>query len=193
MKNFRTALILAAATFAAVASAQQSPATARTFGYTSAQAVSADYSNAPASFRMGTKVMVTPYLYVSGNLGAEWTVTGWGAGESTKSETISILHNETLTFVFSDMGDLKKTDGTRTGSQTIGLQTQFQCLRDSGDKLILDSGLIPAVKLNGSWGPIDTRDSHGKLVVVLTRKITLDPGVGPGAYENVGTLTITRN
>lgn len=193
MKQIRIALLLSALTLTAAALAD-GPATGRSFSYSGTDATAADYSNGGAVFKLRTKVTVAPYLYVSGNLGAAWTVNGWGSGDDAKSESLVLFHNETLTFVMSDFSDLKKTDGTKTGSQAIGLQGQLRLYKgDANGAPLMDTSLVPAAKLNGAWGPVGSGDTGGKATLTFTRKITLDAGVGPGSYENVGTLTFSRN
>lgn len=198
MKSTNMIRGLAAAALALGASVAFAQSTGRSFTYTAGDAVDQDYSsagNVNLSFR--TTVNVNAYLYILGNLGADWTVDGWGVGQDERTESLFMYHNETLVFDFSNFGNLAKTAGTSTGSQSISLAARIKLMNDATSALLFDSGMLPAADLNTTFQPAGPSfaalDSDGKLKIEATRKITLDAGVGPGTYENVGTITVIRN
>jgi hypothetical protein len=186
------------AVIAAAASAQQGPVAGRSFSYTSSMAADGDYSaSGTTALSVDTKVTVNPYLYITGNLGANWIVNGWGSGQDTQVNVIKFFHNETLTLVCSNFDNPAKTSGTKTGAQAVSLSGQFALLNDKTGASLYDSGMLPIGQLNSLFtaaGPnFGTKDSGGVLRLQLGRQISIDPTVGPGTYENVGTITVVRN
>lgn len=170
----------------------------RVFDYQPADFVDQDYSGAgDVSLEVKTKVNVLPYLYVIGNFGAEWTVQGWGEGTDSRDEELLVYHNESLTLDIEDLGDLQKTSGTNSGAQTIALFGRIRAYNDSTNVELMDSTELPASDFNTFFNPngptLGAELSGGKLRLAVTRRIALSAGVGPGTYENVGTLTVIRN
>jgi hypothetical protein len=179
----------------AMASAQ---ATQRSFSYTSKDAVDQDYSSAgTVTLHAKTKVTVNPYLYIKGNLGAEWTVDGWGSGVDARSEDIKFYHNEGLTLSFSDFANPAKVSGGASGDQAIALKGQLAFSNDASGASLFDSGLVDIANLNSMMTPagpnFDVASSGGVLKLSFTRRIAITPAVGPGVYENTGTITVIRN
>lgn len=170
----------------------------RSFTYTSADAVDSDYSQSgDVDFKVRTKVTVNPYLYISGNLGAEWTVDGWGSGVDTRTETLRFYHNETLTLDLEQFNNPNKVSGTKTGSQAIDLMGQLQFVHDQKGSELWDSGMLPIADLNKIFNPsgphFEVGYTGGLLRVDFSRKISINPEVGPGVYENVGVIKVIRN
>ena len=96
MKNLRTKIaavaiaIVALAAIACVASAQ-SPVTGRSFSYKASDAINQDYSTAGnVTLKSATNVTVDPYLYITGNLSANWVVDGWGVGSDSQTNSINV-------------------------------------------------------------------------------------------------------
>jgi len=170
----------------------------RTFRYYSFDAVNANYSNAgTTTLTLKTTVDVSSFLYFSGNLDADWTVNGWGSGSSTETNTLKFYHNGTLTFVFSNFADPAKISGSKTGAQSISLNGQLQFYNDAKKNLIYDTSLVPIGNLNtifGGNGPqFTTAATGGVLRINFSRQINVAPNVGPGKYQNIGMITVTRN
>ncbi|MCW5940904.1 MAG: hypothetical protein KIS66_01645 [Fimbriimonadaceae bacterium] len=133
-----------------------------------------------------------PFLYVRGNLGVQWSVDGFGAGEDTRTETLTVLHNQPVLVQLDGFGDLQKTSGSASGAQSLPLWLQLTAVA-SGATLI-DTSLVPANHVNGTFGgrPIAPEETGGTLYLNLTRRVTVPPGAGGGTYQNVGTITISR-
>lgn len=170
----------------------------RKFNYTATDSIDKDFSvDGNISLDIRTKVTVNPYLYVKGNLGAEWVVDGWGSGKDEMTESLFFFHNETLTLDFEKFDNPAKTSGTTTGAQSVILEGGLSFYNDQADEQIYSSGLMPAKDLNGAFepsGPSFEVDFTGGLMRLdLTRRITITPNVGPGVYENVGVITVIRN
>ncbi len=170
----------------------------RTFHYTSMDSVNGDYSaSGTTTFKVRTDVNVNSYLYITGNLGAAWTVSGWGKGTDTQTNTIRFYHIETLTLVCAGFGNPGKISGTRTGAQSVVLNGQFALYNDQSGNKLYDSGMVPISKLNTLFtasGPnFHVSQTSGLMRLQLGRQIVIDPTVGPGKYENIGTITVVRN
>ena len=183
---------------AAVASAQRGPVKGRSFTYAASDAVASDYSKAGnVNLKSLTNVTVNPYLYISGNLSANWTVDGWGVGQDSQTNSIYFYHNETLTFTLSGFGNPTKTSGTQTGDQSLQLSGEFKLYNNITSTQIYDTGLAPMASLNTSFqasGPNFTAaQTGGVLRADFTRQIQITPSTGPGTYQNVGTITVSRN
>jgi len=197
--NLRTSLVLVAfAGIASLACAQSGPVKGRSFTYTSADAVNSDYSSAgTVSLKSATNVVVNPYLYIVGDLSANWTIDGWGVGSDKQTNSIRFYHNETLTLQLDGFGDVTKTSGTGTGTKTIAMQADLSFVNDATGKQLFDSSLVPAAKLNGMFQPsgphFDALTTGGVMRLDFTKQISITPEVGPGTYQNVGTITIIRN
>jgi hypothetical protein len=173
-------------------------ANGRSFTYTSADAVDTDYSQAgDVAFKVRTKVTVNPYLYISGNLGAEWTVDGWGSGTDSRTESLRFYHNETLTLDLEQFDNPNKVSGTTTGSQAIDLSGRLRFVHDQKETELWDSGMLPISDLNGMFNPsgphFEVGYTGGLLRLDFSRKISINPEVGPGVYENVGVIKVIRN
>ena len=196
--KFRNSLVLVA--FAGIASiaCAQSPATGRSFTYSSSDAVNADYSSAgTVTLKSATNVTVDPYLYIVGNLSANWTVDGWGVGSDKQTNSIRFYHNETLTLQLAGFDNPAKVSGTQTGAQAVQLEGDLAFYNDATSTSLYDSGLVGIASLNGMFQPsgphFDAKSTGGVMRLDFTKKITITPEVGPGTYQNVGTITIIRN
>jgi len=196
MSNTKKLLSMTALTLiAALANAQ---ATQRSFTYSSSDAVDGDYSGlGNVALTAKTKVAVQAYLYISGNLGANWTVSGWGSGEDTKTETLRFYHNETLSFQLSNFADPAKVDGGTGGAQSVKLSGQLAFTNPTTSADLFDSGMVDIADLNSLFqasGPsFDVSSTGGLLNLDFKRKIQVGPTVGPGHYENDGVITVIRN
>jgi hypothetical protein len=191
----KLSLIAVAAVLAAAASA--APQT-RQFSYKSTDLEDKDYSAAKSvDLKAATKVTVNAYLYIYGSMGAEWVVDGWGAGVDAQTESIKFFHNETLTLDFEDFDNPGKVSGTNTGAQAVDLEARLEFLNDATNKALFDSSFVEARKLNSMFNPsgpnFEVSGTGGVLRLQFTRRITVSPEVGPGVYENVGTIKIIRN
>lgn len=132
------------------------------------------------------------YLYVRGNLGVEWSVDGFGVGEDTRTETLTVIHNQPVLVQLDGFGDLQKTGGSVTGVQSLPLWLQLTAV--GLGSTLMDSNLVPAHNLNGTFGgrPIAPEETGGTFYLNLTRRVTVPAGAGGGTYQNVGTITISR-
>jgi hypothetical protein len=196
MKTFHRILAIATLTILAVAANAQ--AIGRSFGYKPGDTVSSDYSGSGDMTMLArTRLKISPYLYISGNLGAEWTVDGWGTGIDTKVESIRFFHNETLTLDLEGFSNPKKTGGTKTGAQEVQLEGQLHFFNDQAGKDIYDSGMVLIAKLNDMFNPsgpsFQVGQTGGVMRLDFGRRITVSPQVGPGTYENVGVIKVIRN
>jgi len=190
--------ILATAGLAALAIAANAQVEGRSFKYTSTDAISADFSAAGnVDLKVRTLINVNPYLYISGNFGAEWTVDGWGTGVDEKVESIMFFHNETLTLDLEEFAAPVKTSGTKTGDQSVELEGQLRFVNEQNGKDLFDSGMMNIEKLNEMFNPsgpnFEVGYTGGLLRLDFGRKISIKPEVGPGTYENVGLIKVIRN
>ena len=195
MKINRILFVAVAGVLGALAGAQS---TQRTFTYTSTDAVDQDYSGASSvALSAKTKVTVSSYLYIKGNLGAAWNVDGWGSGDDSRDEIVKFYHNEGLTLSFSNFANPAKISGGTSGAQSVGLKGRLQFKNDATSASLFDSGLVDIGNLNSLFTPagpnFDVASSGGVLNMGFTRKIAITPQVGPGVYENTGTITVIRN
>jgi len=170
----------------------------RTFRYTSADTVSGDFSGSgDLNHKTRTVIKVNPYLYIHGNLGAVWTVEGWGIGVDTKVESIRFFHNETLTLDLEQFATLTKISGTKTGAQAMDLEGQLRFINDQNGTDLYDSGMVEIARLNDIFNPsgpnFEVGYTGGLLRLDFGRKISIRPEVGPGTYENVGLIKVIRN
>ena len=196
--KLRNSLVLVA--FAGIVSiaCAQSPAKGRSFTYSSSDAVNADYSSAgTVTLKSATNVTVDPYLYIVGNLSANWTVDGWGVGSDSQTNSIRFYHNETLTLQLDGFDNPAKVSGTQTGAQSVQLDGELNFFNDATSTSLYDSGLVGIASLNGMFQPsgphFDAKSTGGVMRLDFTKKISITPEVGPGTYQNVGTITIIRN
>lgn len=195
LKSVVTILVLAV--FMA-AFGQGSDQQKRRFYYFSTDAVSENESYAATvTLKSISNVAVNPALYVHGDLSADWVVRGWGTGVSTGTNTIHFYHSESLTFQFVGFGNPTKISGTRTGSQTIQTQADVQLYNDITSGLIFDTGLVPMASLGSIFqtsGPvIPAVCSGGVLRMEFTRQVSVAVDNGPGLYQNVGKIIVSRN
>jgi hypothetical protein len=170
----------------------------RSFSYKAADAVDGDFSaSGDVDFKVRTTIQVNPYLYIAGNLGAEWTVDGWGTGVDSKTESIKFFHNETLTLDLEGFANPTKIDGTKTGAQEVQLEGQLSFFNDQDEKEIFNSDMVAIEKLNEIFNPsgpsFEVEATGGLMRLDFGRKITISPEVGPGTYENVGVIKVIRN
>jgi hypothetical protein len=196
MKNISRILVLSALTVMAVAANAQ--VKGRSFTYKAADAISQDFSGSgDMAMKVRTTIKVNPYLYIAGNLGAEWTVDGWGTGVDSKTESIKFFHNETLTLDLEGFANPTKIDGTKTGAQEIEIEGQLSFFNDQDDKEIFNSDMVAVEKLNEIFNPsgpnFEVAATGGLMRLDFGRKITINPQVGPGTYENVGIIKVIRN
>ena len=196
--KLRNSLVLVA--FAGIVSiaCAQSPAKGRSFTYSSSDAVNADYSSAgTVTLKSATNVTVDPYLYIVGNLSANWTVDGWGVGSDSQTNSIRFYHNETLTLQLDGFDNPAKVSGTQTGAQSVQLDGELNFFNDATSTSLYDSGLVGIASLNGMFQPsgphFDAKSTGGVMRLDFTKKISITPEVGPGTYQNVGKITIIRN
>jgi hypothetical protein len=190
--------IFALATLTVLAVCAHAQVQGRSFSYKSSDAVSADYSGSgDAAMRVRTSIKVNPYLYIAGNLGTEWTVNGWGTGIATKAETIRFFHNETLTLDLEGFSNPKKILGTKTGAQEVTLEGQLTFTNEQTGKEFYEGDMVAISKLNNMFNPsgpsFQVSATGGAMRLNFSRRITVTPQVGPGTYENVGSIKVIRN
>ena len=178
--------------------AQIAPLHQRKFTYTPQDASNFDFSRAEKVLLTSVaNVSVQPFLYISGNLGMYWVVDGSGLGNDTEQTTILFYHNETIGFQFAGFDDAQKISGTATGAKKVPLSCQVRFYNDAKSALLFDSEMVSAVALNSVIQPsgpaFGANATSGLLRLVLSRKIVITPNVGPGQYQNIGTITVTRN
>jgi hypothetical protein len=197
--KLRTSLaIVALAGIASVACAQSAPVTGRSFTYTASDAQNNDYSTAGSvTLKSVTNVTVDPYLYITGNLSANWVVDGWGVGQDSEVNSIRFYHNETLSLQLAGFANPAKVSGTQTGNQAVTLSGEMQFFNDATKTSLYDSGMVPIAQLNGMFQPsgpsFGSLATGGVMRLDFGRQISLTPDVGPGTYQNVGTITVIRN
>ncbi len=196
MKNLNRILLTTGLVVLAIAANAQEKG--RSFSYNSADTVDSDFSAAgDVDLKARTTIKVNPYLYISGNFGAEWVVDGWGTGIDTRVESIKFFHNETLTLDLELFDNPKKVSGTKTGDQSVLLAGQLQFVNEATGRDLYDSGMVPIAELNKAFNPsgphFEVGYTGGLLKLNFGRKITIRPEVGPGTYENVGVIKVIRN
>jgi hypothetical protein len=160
--------------------------------------VDSDFSKAgTVNLKSVSTVTVNPYLYISGNLGANWTVDGWGVGTDTQVNSILFYHNETLTLQLAQFDNPAKVDGTKTGAQAVKLEGELAFYNNATSDSLYDSGMVGIASLNGMFQPsgpnFGADKTSGVMRIDFSRKISITPEVGPGTYQNVGLITVTRN
>lgn len=145
---------------------------------------------------MATELSVKPYLYVAGSLGVTWDIGGWGSSSDEAHCLVTFYHNETLSFAFSNFGDLQKVSGSTTGSQTIPLEMKLQFANNFTGTPLHTLGYVPAGDLNSmmsSSSPLFPAGfTDGQLALNVWHRISLNPGNEPGMYHNPGQLFIVR-
>ena len=198
MKLKASIAIVALAGIVGMASAQTAPVTGRSFTYTASDSVNSDFSKAGnVTLKSVSTVTVEPYLYITGNLSANWTVDGWGVGQDTELNSIFFYHNETLTLQLAAFDNPAKISGTQTGDQAIQLQGQMAFYNNASTKSLYDSGMVKIGALNNMFQPsgpsFGAAQTGGVMRVDFSRQISITPATGPGVYQNVGTITVIRN
>ena len=198
MKLRTSIAVISLAAVVGVASAQSAPVKGRSFTYSSSDAVNQDYSTAgTVTLKSASNVTVNPYLYITGNLSANWIVDGWGVGTDSETNSIKFYHNETLTLQLAKFDNPAKVSGTQTGAQAVSLQGQLQFVNDATATSLYDSGMVDIASLNGMFQPsgpsFDAKSTGGVMRIDFSRKISITPEVGPGTYQNVGIITVSRN
>jgi hypothetical protein len=198
MKLRTSIAIVAFIAVAGIASAQGVPVTGRSFTYTSSDAVNQDYSaTGPVTLLSQSNVTINPYLYITGNLSANWVVDGWGVGTDTQVNSISFYHNETLSLQLSNFANPAKVTGTATGAQAVNLSGELHFFNNATSTSLYDSGMIAIASLNGLFQPsgpsFDAHSTGGVMRLDFSRQISITPEVGPGTYQNIGTITVSRN
>jgi hypothetical protein len=198
MKLNASIAIVALVAVAAVASAQSTPVKGRSFTYTSSDAVNTDYSTAgTVTLTSKTNVTVDPYLYITGNLSANWVVDGWGVGQDTELNSIFFYHNESLSLQLANFANPAKVTGTQTGDQAILLSGELAFYNNATSTSLYDSGMVGIAALNGMFQPsgptFGAAATGGVMRMDFSRQISITPSVGPGTYQNVGTITVSRN
>lgn len=181
-----------------IGASQTAPAPTRTFVYTAVDNVNTDFSKAgTVNLKSVSSIEVQSYLYISGNLGANWVIDGWGTGLNNQINSIMFFHSETLSFQFNGFADPAKISGTSTGAVKVKLRGQVQLYNNADNSLLFDTGLMKAVYLNSvfqasgpSFGP---KLTSGVMRMDFGREVNVTSDVGPGTYQNVGTITVVRN
>ena len=182
----------------ATVSAQAGPVKGRTFTYTATDSVNSDFSKSGnVTLKSVSTVTVDPYLYITGNLSANWTIDGWGVGTDNELNSIYFYHNETLTLQMAQFDNPAKVSGTQTGDQTVQLNGEVAIYNNGTGVSLFDTGLLAISKLNALFqasGPnFGAAQTGGVMRVDFSRQILLTPSTGPGVYQNVGTITVMRN
>ena len=198
MKLNSTLTIAILAGLAQFGFSQTAPAPQRTFTYSAVDNVNGDFSKAGnANIKSVTSIEVQPYLFISGNLSANWVVDGWGAGQNKQINSILFFHSETLSFQFNGFADPAKISGTATGAVKVKLRGQVQIYNNAANQLLFDTGLMKAVEINNvfqSSGPsFGTKATSGVMRMDFGREVDITPDVGPGEYQNIGTILVIRN
>jgi len=198
MKLKASIAIVVLAGLAVVASAQSGPVKGRSFTYSSSDAISQDFSTAgTVTLKSASNVTVDPYLYITGNLSANWVVDGWGVGQDTELNSIYFYHNETLSLQLAGFANPAKTSGTQTGAQAVQLSGELAFYNNAVATPLYDSGMVAIANLNGMFQPsgpnFGAAQTGGVLRIDFSRQIAITPEVGPGTYQNVGLITVSRN
>jgi len=198
MKLKASIAIVALAGIVGMAAAQSAPVAGRSFTYSASDSVNTDFSKAGnVTLKSASTVTVDPYLYITGNLSANWTVDGWGVGQDTELNSIFFYHNETLTLQLAAFDNPAKISGTQTGDQAIQLQGELAFYNNASSKSLYDSGLVGIANLNTMFQPsgpsFGAAQTGGVMRVDFSRQISITPATGPGVYQNVGTVTVIRN
>ena len=198
MKLKASIAIVALAGIVGMAAAQSAPVAGRSFTYSASDNVNSDFSKAGnVTLKSVSTVTVDPYLYITGNLSANWTVDGWGVGSDSEINSILFYHNETLTLQLAQFDNPAKVSGTQTGDQAVQLQGELAFYNNATSTPLYDSGMVGIASLNGMFqpsGPNFGADKTGGVMRLdFGRKISITPSTGPGVYQNVGTITVIRN
>ncbi|MCW5943585.1 MAG: hypothetical protein KIS66_15240 [Fimbriimonadaceae bacterium] len=141
----------------------------------------------------------TPFLYLQGSLGGQWTVDGFGAsGSNVESSVITIQHNETLGLDFDGFGPLTKVSGSPTGATTMDWQLGINVRGGLSMALLPGStgGLVTPATVNTMFTPSSPlyapAVTGGVLRIEIQRKLLVAADNTPGRYQNDGSLTLYR-
>lgn len=141
----------------------------------------------------------TPFLYVQGSFGGQWTVDGFGSsGSNIESTVITIQHNETLGLDFDGFGPLTKVSGSPTGATTMDWQLGINVRGGLSMALLPGStgGLVTPATVNATFGPASPlyapAVTGGVLRIEIQRKLIVAADNTPGRYQNDGSLTLYR-
>ncbi len=198
MKLKASIAIITLAGIVGMAAAQSAPVKGRSFTYTASDSVNSDFSKAGnVTLKSVSTITVDPYLYITGNLSANWTVDGWGVGTDTELNSIYFYHNETLTLQLAAFANPAKISGTQTGDQAITLNGEMAFYNNAVAAPLYDSGMVGIANLNNMFQPsgpsFGAAQTGGVMRVDFSRQISITPSTGPGVYQNVGTITVIRN
>lgn len=198
MKLKASIALIALAGIVGVAAAQAGPVKGRSFTYAASDNVSQDFSKSGnATLKSASNVTVDPYLYITGNLSANWTIDGWGVATDTQINSIYFFHNETLTLQLSQFGNPAKVSGTQTGDQSVTLNGQMAFFNNLTSAPLYDSGMVGIANLNTMFQPsgpsFGAAQTGGVMRLDFSRQISVTAATGPGVYQNVGTITVIRN
>jgi hypothetical protein len=198
MKFKASIALVALAGIVGVAAAQAGPVKGRSFTYAASDNVSQDISKVGnATLKSASNVAVDPYLYITGNLSANWTVEGWGVATDTEVNSIYFYHNETLTLQLSQFANPTKISGSQTGDQAVTLSVQMAFYNNATSTSLYDSGMVGIASLNTIFQPsgpsFGAAQTGGVMRLDFIRQISVTAATGPGIYQNVGTITVIRN
>jgi len=197
MKAKLILILLLTSCFAALLHGQ-TPNAGRTFSYQASDSIASSIDPSRATtLNSKTTIEVKPYLYLSGTIGANWVVSGWGVGSNTQSSRLQIFHDETISILLAGFDNPLKSTGTKNGKQTVDMRGQLRLWSGISGALLVDTGLVNAPDLNGlglaEFKAIDPGMTGGLSILELSRTIDLTPDDGPGVYTNIGTISISRN
>ena len=144
-----------------------------------------------ASFAVNTLVNVSTYVYLSGNFGGVYNVTGIGAGQDVvQAQDIEVRTNRSLTFNASGFYALANNVGTIDYTMSL-----FQDYPSNGTQIGstvagTDAGFTGNIALNASTSlPTD-----GKADLHLTRKLSLtQAALGGHTYSAAGIIAVSVN
>ena len=153
------------------------------------------FSQTAVGFLVSTVVNVSSYVYISGNFGGVYTVTGVGAGYDPIIETnnqIEILTNRSLTFTANGFYGLGPTVGTIGYTMSLYQDYPSNGVVLAGSGPVLDDGNFngATVELNATTMlPLD-----GRATLQLTRQLTLTQyAQGGHSYTAAGTIQVSIN
>jgi len=151
--------------------------------------VNATYSN--AAFLAQTLINVSTYVYISGNFGAVYTVSGFGSGTDplTDSTDIEIRTNRSLSF--SATGFYAPNNGSITYSMALFQDYPANGLQIGPTLTAVDGGL------NGATLGLNAQVSlpaEGKATLRLSRKLSVtQTAIGGQTYTAAGFIQVGVN
>ena len=172
--------------------------TSRGFSYQSRDAVAGNCgAAADVELQFTARIVVRPYLYVSGILEATWEVDGWGQASHQRSEALRFFHNQAISLSFRQFDDMKKTSGSPSGSKDLSLQGEFVFENGLTGTTLFDTGVLDQNHLSrlSDFLPhvFGVGDTGGLLLLQIQRTVSVSRSAGPGIYENIGSITVVRN